>query len=176
MSIWEGSMTRAAEASDRRLEFEAAVHLDGARLLGLAFSILRDAGDAEDAVQETMVRAWRAWDSVSDPERRGAWLTRICINHCLHRRRRAAGRWLLSSDADGQVPEAVASPSFDERDLDIDRACRRLTAQQRTVITLHYHHGYGLDECADLMGCRPGTVRSHLARALTTLRREMGHV
>lgn len=169
-------MTESADATDRRLEFEAAVRLDGARLLGLAFSILRDPGDAEDAVQETMVRAWRAWDSISDPERRSAWLTRICVNHCLHRRRRAGRGWLLSSDAGSQAAEAAITTGADERDLDIDRACRRLSVQQRTVITLHYHYGYGLDECAGLMGCRPGTVRSHLARALTTLRREMGNV
>jgi DNA-directed RNA polymerase specialized sigma24 family protein len=42
------------------------------------------------------------------------------------------------------------------------------------VITLHYHFGYSLDECASLMGCRPGTARSHLGRALAMLRRKLG--
>lgn len=166
-------MSRAEEdASVRRREFEAAVRLETSRLLNLAFSVLRDAGEAEDAVQETMVRAWRAWESLADPDRRGAWLTRICINHCLRSRRRAS-RWLLWADRNAGDPDPVGSPAADEVDLDMDRAVRRLTLHQRTVITLHYHHGYSLDECADLMGCRPGTVRSHLARALTTLRREI---
>lgn len=154
--------------SDRRHEFEAAVRQDGRRLFGLAYSILRDHGDAEDAVQETMVRAWKAWDSVDDVDRRGAWLTRICVNHCL-RRRRQLGRVLGAV-----IGEHVeASPAGTGTDLAIDQACRRLTRQQRAVVTLHYCYGYSLDECAHLMSCRPGTVRSHLARALTTLRREL---
>ena len=161
------------EASDRRREFEHAVRLETGRLLGLAFSILRDAGEAEDAVQETMVRAWKAWDTIADPERRGAWLTRICINHCRHRRR--ARRWLLWADRTTDEPDQLAATHVDEIDLDMDAAFRRLTLQQRTVIALHYGYGYSLDECADLMGCRPGTVRSHLARALATLRREITH-
>ncbi|HEY2703778.1 MAG TPA: sigma-70 family RNA polymerase sigma factor [Candidatus Dormibacteraeota bacterium] len=175
MSIWETTMTSAEEeASVRRHEFEGAVRLESARLLSLAFSILRDAGDAEDAVQETMVRAWRAWESLADPDRRGAWLTRICVNHCLRSRRRS-DRWLLWSDRRTDDADPAYLPTIDESDLDIDRAFRRLTLHQRTVITLHYHYGYSLDECAELIACRPGTVRSHLARALATLRREITH-
>jgi RNA polymerase sigma factor (sigma-70 family) len=175
MSIWEATMSRAEEdASVRRHEFEGAVRLETARLLGLAFSILRDAGEAEDAVQETMVNAWRAWESLADPDRRGAWLMRICVNQCLRSRRRAS-RWLLWADRSADGIDPAAPLDLDESDLDIDGAVRRLTLHQRTVITLHYHYGYSLDECAGLMGCRPGTVRSHLARALTTLRREITH-
>lgn len=167
-------MTRAKEACDQRLDFEAAVHLHGPRLLGLAFSILRDQGEAEDAVQDTMVRAWRAWHSVSNPERRGAWLTRICVNQCL-RRRRSTSRWLLSPYLNADTPEASLYLGFDGHDLDMDRAFRTLSVQQRAVITLHYGYGYGLDECAKIMKCRPGTARSHLSRALSGLRRKMQH-
>jgi RNA polymerase sigma-70 factor (ECF subfamily) len=155
-------------ASDRRRQFEAAIRQDGRRLLGLAYSILRDHGDAEDAVQETMVLAWRAWDTIKDADRRGPWLTRICVNHCL-RRRRQLHRVLAA--VIGQDIET--SPVGSESDLAMDEACKRLTRQQRAVVTLHYRYGYSLDECAHLMNRRPGTVRSHLARALTTLRREL---
>jgi len=167
-SLGTAAVTAPDEAVGRRREFELAVRLEGTRLLGLAYSILRDAGDAEDAVQETMVRAWRAWETLEDADRPGAWLTRICINHCL-RRRRQLSRWFASTEHATAAQAAVV----DEDDLAVDDACRRLTLRQRTVITLHYRYGYPLDDCATLMGCRPGTVRSHLARALATLRREM---
>jgi len=54
-------------------------------------------------------------------------------------------------------------------------AFRSLSTKQRAVVVLHYHHGYSLDECASLLGCRPGTARSHLARALTTMRKELAY-
>jgi RNA polymerase sigma-70 factor (ECF subfamily) len=55
--------------------------------------------------------------------------------------------------------------------LDLARAYVQLSKQQRAAVALHYFYGYTLDECAELLGNRPGTVRSHLARALVTLRR-----
>jgi RNA polymerase sigma-70 factor (ECF subfamily) len=72
------------------------------------------------------------------------------------------------------MPQVADAQALDPVDPALDQACRQLTVQQRAVITLHYHYGYSLDECASLMGCRPGTVRSHLARALATLRRKLG--
>ncbi len=62
-----------------------------------------------------------------------------------------------------------------EPDLDLDRCYRRLSRQQRAVVTLHYQYGYTIDECATLIGCQPGTARSHLARALASLRKELEH-
>lgn len=67
-----------------------------------------------------------------------------------------------------------AHPS-EEPDMDLDRAYRRLTHQQRAVVALHYEYGYSLDECAALIGCQPGTARSHLARALASLRKEINY-
>ncbi|HZB97194.1 MAG TPA: RNA polymerase sigma factor [Candidatus Sulfotelmatobacter sp.] len=154
----------------RDAAFEASVHRESRRLFLLALAILRDSGEAEDAVQETMMKAWRAWDDFRDRERESAWLTRICVNSCLSRRRHLAARFPLISPL---MREPVSREAFDEVDLDLDRACRQVSARQRALLILHYHHGYTLDECAALMRCRPGTVRSHLARALSTLQREV---
>ena len=63
--------------------------------------------------------------------------------------------------------------SRDAERIDMDRAYRRLSNKQRAAITLKYRHGYSVDECAVFMGCRPGTVRTHLERALNTLRKEL---
>ncbi len=72
--------------------FEAVAVPDARRLYSLALSILRDQGEAEDAVQETLLKAWRSWNSVSHMERPTAWLTRVCVNHCISRRRHLRSR------------------------------------------------------------------------------------
>jgi RNA polymerase sigma factor (sigma-70 family) len=153
--------------------FEAMAVPDARRLFTLALSILRDDGEAEDAVQETLLKAWRSWESVSRMEKPAAWLTRVCVNHCISRRRmlRSRGWPPLTLSEDG----AVAGMSRPAADLmDMERAYRLLSLKQRAAITLNYRHGYSVDECAAFMGCRPGTVRTHVARGLATLRKELG--
>ena len=158
-----------AEPTNDASAFEAVIRVESGRLFGVAYSILRDVQEAEDAVQETMELAWKSWASLRDPSKRGAWLRQICVRRAIRMHRRILPRlWLADHDgADRYVPA--------ERDADLDRSYRRLTAQQRAVIALHYEYGYSLDECADLIGCRPGTARSHLSRALARLRKELDH-
>lgn len=146
--------------------FEQAIYDDGRALYSLAFTILGDQQAAEDAVQDTMELAWKSWHELRDPERRSAWLKRICLNRCLRVRRGVLGFAVLTEMDRDPHP-------LDSRDPDVDRVFRRLPPQQRAVVALHYQYGYELDECASLLGCRPGTARSHLARALKFFRREL---
>jgi RNA polymerase sigma factor (sigma-70 family) len=164
--------------------FDAVALSQARRLYGLAFSILGDAGEAEDAVQDSLVLAWKAWDRLRDESARSAWITRICVNHCV-RRRGLLSRLPWPSGGHGEVvPDAPQvtrwtaeiSAAADPRRTRLSEALDRLSVRQRAVLTLHYHHGYSLDECAGLIGCRPGTARSHLARGLATLREELDHV
>src|SRR5713101_8537273 len=110
--------------------FEAAVHAESGRLFAVAYSILRDPQEAEDAVQEAMELAWRSWDALRDPSKRGAWLRQICVRRAIRTRRRLLPRLWLADTVAGAAPE--------EPDLDLDRCYRRLSRQQRAVVTLHY--------------------------------------
>ncbi|HEY6468932.1 MAG TPA: RNA polymerase sigma factor [Candidatus Dormibacteraeota bacterium] len=152
--------------------FEVSVLPERGRLFALALVITRDRSAAEDAVQETLLAAWKAWPTVSDPYRPGGWLTRICVNQCIRRRRRFSPPVALD---DASIADVTARRQIElGGDLvDFDRAFGLLTARQRAVFTLHVRHGYTVTECAELVGCRPGTARSHLARAVATLRKEM---
>jgi predicted RNA polymerase sigma factor len=67
------SLMATRKALSERL-FESVVGSDTRRLYLLALSILDDAGEAEDAVQETLLKAWRSWDSLSHMDRPSAWL------------------------------------------------------------------------------------------------------
>lgn len=162
-------------SADRFDEVAAAQH---ARLFALALSVLRDRHEAEDAVQETLVRAWSSWDQLRDPAARPAWLTTICVRHCLRRRDRI-GRAVpaeIPDDArtsDAAVPWA-AQPSPPPADPDLDRAFRTLPLRQRAAVYLHHQEGHSVAACGELMGCSEGTVRTHLNRALATLRKELG--
>lgn len=156
---------RVSDDAEVRDSFEAVIHREAPRLWRLAFVILRDAGDAEDAVQETAIKAWRHWDP--GRENTQPWLTRICVNQCLDSRRSLRRR------GHAQLTDLAMTPTAGPSDPDLARAYEGLSARQRAVIALHYQYGHTLDECARLMGCRPGTARSHLARALATLRSEL---
>ena len=159
-----GALELSASACPR--DFEDAVDAQGSRLYAIAYSILGDANEAEDVLQDTMVQAWRAWDTLVDPTRRGAWLTTICVRTALRTRRRLR----LRSPQAG-LGDDLPAPGTPLSQLDIVEACRLLSPRQRAVVVLHYVHGYSLDECAPILGCRAGTVRPHLRRALRKLRR-----
>jgi RNA polymerase sigma factor (sigma-70 family) len=153
--------------------FEAAFEAEQRRLFSIAFSILRDPADAQDAVQETGLIGWRRWRALHDESKSAAWLARICVNLCLDRRRRLLRRVFVDASA-RELREAADEHLTDSgRYIDIDRAYTKLSGRQRAVITLHYQHGYTLAECGELMGCSAGSVSQHLARALKRLRREL---
>src|SRR5579864_9757027 len=104
--IAEASAVPAGEAMPERT-FEAVAVPDARRLYLLALSILDDRGEAEDAVQETLLKAWRSWDSLSQMDRQAAWLTRVCVNHCISRRRMLRSRgwpWPRLFDRAGPPP------------------------------------------------------------------------
>jgi RNA polymerase sigma factor (sigma-70 family) len=171
--IAAAGVVQAGDTATERT-FEAVAFPDARRLYSLALSILRDEGEAEDAVQETLLKAWRSWNSVSAMDRPAAWLTRVCVNHCISRRRHLRSRgWpplaLIEDAVSRGDPDAAA------HFIDIDRAYRQLSLRQRAAITLNYRHGYSVEECAVFMGCSPGSVRTHLARGLASLRKELTH-
>ena len=138
-------------------------------LLRVACSILRDPVEAEDAVQDALVLAWRKWDQVRDPEQRRSWLTSICVRQCIRLRLPLLRR--RGEKADAALSETPAAEA--ENWSDWDAAMAKLSPKQRAVIVLHYRYRYTLDECAELMGCGPGSTRQHLSRALAHLRKEI---
>ena len=152
--------TASTDAQQAELEAELP------RLMGLAYSILRDRDQAADALQDTAEQAWRCWGALRQPERRRAWLATICVRQAVRRarleRRQRLIAWHQGTHASRRDPDVT--------DVDLERALHHLSVRQRAVVGLHYLYGYSLDEVAAVLGCRPGTARSHLGRALTTLR------
>ena len=143
--------------------FEALVAADARRLYTLALSILRDEGEAEDAVQETLLKAWRSWPSIGDSDHLPRWLTRVCVNHCtsISRRLRARGgpplelfEWAGSSGGQSNAAEV----------MDVDRAYRHLSIRQRAAITLNYAYGYSVEEFRRFDGMQ-ARHRAHARRA-----------
>jgi RNA polymerase sigma-70 factor (ECF subfamily) len=152
--------------------FEQTVAREVPRLHRLALAILDDPGEAEDAVQETLLIAWRRWPSFRSFANRSAWLTRVCVNQAIHSHRRLRRRVLWSGERWSQTAQPGA-PAVDGRLIDLDRAYRALSPPQRAMVSLHIGEGYSMDECAAILRCRPGTAHSHLARARTKLRRAL---
>jgi RNA polymerase sigma-70 factor (ECF subfamily) len=140
------------------------------RLYAAARLILRDDQRAEDATQEALVAAWRDLSALRDPDRFDAWLHRLLVRACYREARRGRRRWAIELEVrttEGSEPD----PALDVADRDqLERGFRRLDADQRTVIVLHYYLGLSLDEAADALGIPPGTVRSRLHRATQALR------
>jgi RNA polymerase sigma-70 factor (ECF subfamily) len=146
--------------------------VDGAlrRLDAAARLILRDPDLAQDAVQESLIRAWRDLPGLRDPDRFDAWLHRLTVNSCLdlvRRRRRRPIEVELSPIDSTNVPDH--SIAFAEREL-LDAALARLDPGHRAVVALHYLLGMPLHEVAAALGIPQGTARSRLHYALTTMR------
>jgi RNA polymerase sigma factor (sigma-70 family) len=141
----------------------------GREMYGLALSITANVPDAEDAYQTAWLEAITHWGQLREPARRRSWLASIVSRSALRTRRRR----LLWLHRHPTIDDGATLAVVMEWDPTVAKALTSLTERQRAVVALHYGYGYSLDETAGVLRLSGGTVRSHLARALTTLRRSM---
>lgn len=149
-----------SQKSNRPVDWEALVTQNENRLYRAALAILGDPHEAEDAVQDAFVRYLeKAPESLENPS---AWLTRVLVNGCKSRLRLAWRRV-------GPLPETLPAPGPEERE-ELEELFS-LPPEDRAVIHLHYYDGFSTGEIAQMLGQRPGTVRSRLSRARERLRK-----
>ncbi len=163
-----GTPVRAEAAAVRRAEFVRFTDLRLARAYRLAGVILRDAGEAEDAVHDAGIQAWLHWPELRDGAKADAWFDRIVVNECRARlRRRRIAPLTVATLPDREAPDAYGS--FLERDA-LHGALARLDADHRIVVVLRYVEGLSPAQIAERTGTREGTVKSRLHYALRELR------
>lgn len=129
----------------------------------IAFSILRNRSDCEDATQNAILKAYDRFDKLSDRTYFRTWLIRILKNECfeiLRKKRPTANLSDVETTYEMQVP-----------DMDLNRAFDLLSAEDRLAITLFYFEGYKTAEIAKLMNINENTVRSKLSRARATMKK-----
>lgn len=140
----------------------------------LAYLILGDAADAEDAAQETFIRACTALDRFDDSRPLRPWLLSIAANLARNRRRSLGRYWGALQRAFRADPQPYHLPPERAASADARRlreAVQRLRPDGRNIIYLRYFLGLSEAETAAALGIPPGTAKSRLSRALAQLRR-----
>lgn len=136
------------------------------RLHGVARLMLGDGDDAQDAVQEALVRVWRELPRLRDSSRFDAWARRLLINAChdvgRRRRRQALVRLAATSVSSPVGPDELRT--VDDRDR-LRRGFDRLPFEQRAVLVLVHYLGMTGPEVASALELPVGTVRSRLRYA-----------
>ncbi|GAB2470548.1 SigE family RNA polymerase sigma factor [Jatrophihabitans fulvus] len=122
---------------------------------------------AQDIVSDVLDRVYEKWDHIGGLAHPHAYVRRMVVNDYTSWHRRVA-RTSPRADVDPGAVTDVSS-AYAERDAMI-RRLENLPPKQRAAVVLRYYAGMADDEIADHLRCRPGTVRSQIARALATLR------
>jgi RNA polymerase sigma factor (sigma-70 family) len=177
--LQETELVERARRGDARA-YEEIVRMHQGIAFRTAYLVAGNAADAEEAAQDGFVKAWRALGRF----RRGApfrpWLLQIVANEARNRRRsagRQAGLALraASDDVSGDAaPSPEAALLGAERREELVAAVNRLEEHHRRAIACRYFLDLSEEETAAALGCRRGTVKSRLARALERLRAELG--
>jgi len=176
----------AGNMDDARDRFGDLVAMHQRRATRIAFQYLRDASEADEAVQDAFVKVFSHLTSYREAWPFEVWFTRILINGCLDRRkaRTRRDRWFVPTDhaaADEAVAGAATGTPDPERRLlarerrsRIAQAIDRLDGRQRTVFTLCHYGDYTPREVSMMTGLNESTVRVHLFRAARKLRGLLG--
>ena len=142
------------------------------RLLRFATALTCDPHLAQDVVQEVLLRAQHRWAKIGELAAPDLYIRRMIINEYLSWRRRKAARTVASTHS---TLDALGTPTADPATEYVERVAMRariatLPRRQRAALLLRYYEDRTDAEIAELLGCSTGTVRSHISRALSTLR------
>lgn len=160
-------ITRAVATDAEAFDWLTATQLD--RAYRLAWAILGDDGEAQDATQDAFAAAWRSRGKLRDPDKAEAWFSRILINGCRDRLR-ARGRSRIQPLDLSRLP-SVADGSHDASTRDeLDRALAGLDPDHRIVVVLRFWADLTVDDIASRLGVPSGTVKSRLHHSMRALR------
>ena len=167
--------------------FEYFVRRYQPKITRVAYRLLRDAGEADCAAQESFLRAYQSIREFREGSTFETWLTRICINWCKDRlKRRRLVLYFHQAPRDDEQGEAglhevtpSADPSPERRALSreirerLRQAMRSLSPRQRTIFLLKHFEELSIPEIAEVMSLDVGTIKSHLFRAAHKIRKRL---
>lgn len=150
--------------------FEAAVERYADSVFRLAYSYLKNRADAEDVMQETLLKLYG--HSFDNPDHERYWVIRVAVNEC---RRLLRSPWRKRT---GPLEEAEGAVFDTPAQSELFQQVMALPPKYRAAIYLHYYEGYAVREIASLMEAKPSTVQTWLMRARgqlkTTLKEAKG--
>ncbi len=153
------------------------------KIYRVAYAIVRDDVEADTITQDTFIQAYTHLAKFQGRSEFETWLTRIAINRSRDSLRRRRFLRLFSSD-DDQDREGWVEPVDDRPDPEreimahqlraaIQEAEKQLSAQQKIIFRLRHYENRSLEDIAELLGLRSGTVRAHLFRAIHKIRKQL---
>ena len=154
----------ALNTVDDSADFDSLIgpHLEAGYRTALA--ILHDPGEAEDALQDAAVKAWRRIGQLRQATSGRAWFLAIVANQCRTVRR---GTWWSVL----RLPDVRTEITGDERQsVDLERALRRLPEGDRLALFLHFYLDLPLDEVGTVLGLSPAGAKTRVYRAAKKLR------
>src|SRR5712691_8092464 len=178
-------LVERGQMDEARERFAELVTLHQRRASRIAYQYLRDAGEADEAVQDAFVKVFAHLTSYREAWPFEVWFTRILINGCVDRRKAQSRRerWLVGREISSADEARVsASGSLDperrllarERREHIAAAIDRLDGRQRTVFMLTHYGDCSPRDISAITGLNESTVRVHLFRAVRKLRGLLG--
>src|SRR5256884_6232305 len=165
----EREQYRAAIHGDRDA-FEMIIRTHSRALFAIAYGILQNREEAEDAVQDALVKAWKTRWRVRDPEKFPAWLATIARHraHDVFRRRRTVP--LSQEIIETDDSEATDTTAIDQR---LHSALASLPELHRAALTLRYFEEMDYRTIENSLGLTNGALRGILGRALTSMRKQL---
>lgn len=155
----------------REAQMERLVTLYGDSLLRMCFVYLHDAALAEDALQETFLKAYRHFHDFRGDSSEKTWLTRIAINACKDVRRSNWFRLVDRRLSLDNLPEPVCA--FEPADETLIRKVMALPGKYKAVVLLFYYQGMTAEEIGRALGIAKPTVYARLKKACAKLKCEL---
>lgn len=178
----ESQFITAAQQGDK-LAFAQIVTEYQTPVFNLAYRMLGNRNDAEDAAQETFLRAYAQLKTYDPGQSFGTWILSVAAHYCIDRLRRRKFQWLSFDDPrwDESAPSLVSdlpSPESSaierEREEQVQKALQKLPPHYRMVLTLKYWNEMSLEEISAITGDNVGTVKVKLFRARQMLGKHLG--
>jgi RNA polymerase sigma-70 factor (sigma-E family) len=152
---------------------EFAEYVDGRlpSLRRLALLLCHDWHSADDLVQASITKLYVHWHRARNAASVDAYVRTIIVREFLNERRSAWARRVMLGSL---LPDQPAADLDADAAIDLRAAIVALPTRQRAVLVLRYYCDLDVEHSADVLGCSPGTVKSQTARALASLRRQLG--